>query len=126
MIMPIDPVVLAEARLLAVQAGMTDFKPTSIAPGSTSGQFVPIALIDPTTRRAGTPNFDKPDPERPGVVRSASILLAIREGIPLPPLLLIHRQGEQRYRLWEGFHRFHLCAALGYSHVAADFTTGEY
>ncbi|SHN66495.1 hypothetical protein [Bradyrhizobium erythrophlei] len=124
--MPIDPMVLDEARALIVKAGLADFKPSSAAPASTSGRPIPIALIDPARRSVGTPNFDKPDPDRPGVIRSASILLAIRDRIPLPPLLLIHRPGEQRYRLWEGFHRFHLCAALGYTHMHAEFTTAEY
>jgi hypothetical protein len=33
------------------------------------------------------------------VVRSASILSALREGTPLPPLLLFQRAGERRYEL---------------------------
>jgi hypothetical protein len=127
--MPIAPVVLAEARALVAKGGMGGFTPTSAAPASTGGQLVAIALIDPLPRSPGTPNFDKPDPDRPGVVRSASILAAIREGIPLPPLLLFQRAGEWRYELRDGVHRFHLCAALGYTHVHAnvtDWKPGEY
>jgi hypothetical protein len=63
------------------------------------------------------------------VVRSASILSALREGTPLPPLLLFQRAGERRYELREGFHRLHLCAALGYTHLSAiviDWKLGEY
>jgi hypothetical protein len=127
--MSIDPDVLAEARALVVNAGMADFVPAGSTPASTSGSPVAIALIDPVVRSPGTPNFDKPDPDRPGVVRSASILAAVRDGTPLPPLLLFQRAGEQRYELREGFHRFHLWAALGYTHVPAtvtDWKPGEY
>ncbi|KWH53848.1 hypothetical protein [Burkholderia anthina] len=120
--MPIDPAVMAEAHALVAKAGMAGFVPASAAPASTHGQPVAIALIDPVVRSPGTPNFDKPDPDRPGVVRSASILAALRDGTPLPPLLLFQRAGEQRYELREGFHRFHLCAALGYTHVQATVT----
>ncbi len=97
--MPIDPTTLAEARALIAKAGMADFVPPSEAPVSTGGDPVAIALIDPPVRNPGVPNFDKPDPDRPGVVRSASILAALRDGIPLPPLLLFQRAGELRYEL---------------------------
>ncbi|MBN6729290.1 hypothetical protein [Burkholderia multivorans] len=127
--MPIDPIVLAEARALVAEAGMANFTPASAAPASTGGQPVAIALIDPPARVSGVPNFDKPDPDRPGVIRSASILSALRAGTPLPPLLLFQRASERRFELREGFHRFYLCAALGYTHVPAnvtDWKPGEY
>ncbi|WP_198293101.1 hypothetical protein [Cupriavidus sp. UYPR2.512] len=114
---------------MVAKAGMADFVPTSEAPASTDGHPVAIALIDPPVRSPGVPNFDKPDPDRPGVVRSVSILSALCAGTPLPPLLLFQRAGEQRYELRAGFHRFHLCAALGYTHVPAivtDWKPGEY
>ena len=128
--MPIDQAVLAEARALVSKAGMAGFERAGIAPVSDGGEcIVEIALIDPPQRAVGVPNFDKPDPDRPGIVRSAIILSAIREGLPLPPVLLFKRAGETRYELREGFHRFHLFAALGYTHVAAiltDWKPGEY
>ncbi|WP_234745629.1 hypothetical protein [Burkholderia sp. WTPI3] len=127
--MPADPTVLEEARVLVAKAGMADFVPTSAVPVSTGGSPVAIAMIDPVVRSPGTLNFDTPDPDRPGVVRSASILDALRAGTPLPPLLLFQRTGELRYELLEGFHRFHLFAALGYTHVPANVTNwklGEY
>ncbi|HEX7748642.1 MAG TPA: hypothetical protein VF445_07825 [Bordetella sp.] len=117
--MSIDPTVLAEARALVEKAGMADFVLTTAAPASTSGQPVEIVLIDPPSRSPGTPNFDKPDLDRPGVVRSTSILNAIREGTPLPPLVLFQHAGDCRYELLDGFHRFYLCSALGYRHMPA-------
>jgi hypothetical protein len=99
------------------------------APACTGGNPIAIELIDPPMRSAGVPNFDKPDPDRPGIVRSSSILAALRAGIPLPPLLLFQRAGERRYELREGFHRLHLCAALGFTHLPAlvtDWKAGEY
>jgi hypothetical protein len=124
--MPIDPDVLAEALTLVVKARMADYAPSGAAPPCTSGELIAIALIDPPARSPGTPNFDKPDPDRPGVVRSADILSKIGAGVPMEPVLLIQRRGEKRYRLWNGFHRFHLCTALGFTHVPAEITDGEY
>jgi hypothetical protein len=128
--MPIDEAVLNQARALVAKAGMSDFIWSGVAPASEGEDlFVEIALIDPVVRDASVPNFDKPDPDRPGIIRSASILSAIRDGLPLPPVTLFQRAGETRYELRDGFHRFHLCAALGYTHVAAvvtDWKPGEY
>jgi hypothetical protein len=128
--MPIDQSVLTQARVLVEKAGMGNFVRSGIATASCGAEcVVEIALIDPPAREGDTPNFDKPDPGRPGIVRSASILSAIREGVPLPPVILFQRAGETRYELRDGFHPFHLCAALGYTHVAAvvtDWKPGEY
>lgn len=127
--MPIDPKILNEARTLVVTAGMGGFTPMSDAPAATEGSPVEISLIDPPIRAVGVPIFDKTDPDRPGVVRSSSILIALRDGTPLPPVLLFQRAGETRYELRDGFHRLHLCAALGYTHIAAviaDWKPGEY
>ncbi|WP_081337674.1 hypothetical protein [Burkholderia pseudomultivorans] len=118
----IDSQVLSEARALVVDAGMADFLPASSAPASTGGEIIAIDLIDSPRRNVGTPNFDKPDPDRPGVIRSTSILDAVRDGIPLPPLSVYKRPGEVRYELLAGFHRYHLFAALGYTHVYAEVT----
>ena len=123
--MPIDPNTLAEARALVAKAGMSAFVPPSAAPASTGGQLISIALIDPFVRGNGTPNFDKPDPDRPDVVRSTSLLEAFRDGTPIPPLLLFQPSEECRYELMEGFHRFHLCAALGYTHIPAIVRDGK-
>jgi hypothetical protein len=121
--MPIDQAVLAQARALVANAGMGSFVRAGTAPASEGAEcVVEIALIDPPVRDAAVPNFDKTDPDRPGIVRSASILSAIRDGLPLPPVTLFQRAGETRYELRDGFHRFHLCAALGYTHVAAVVT----
>ena len=127
--MPIDVKTLTEARTLVVRAGMAGFIPTSEAPLATEGRRIEVALIDPPIRAVGVPNFDKIDLERPNVVRSSSILIALRDGTPLPPVLLFRREGDPRYELRDGFHRLHLCAALGYTHIAAiitDWKPGEY
>jgi hypothetical protein len=109
---------------------METFVRIGVAPASEGAEdIVAIALIDPPARAAGVPNFDKPDPDRPGVIRSASILSAIRDGIPIPPVTLFQRAAGGRYELRDGFHRFHLCAALGYTHlfaVVTDWKPGEY
>lgn len=127
--MPVDKDALSQARLLVAKAKMEGFVRKDIAPVSEGADcIVELALIDPQIREV-IPAFDKPDPARPGVIRSASILSAVRDGLPLPPILLFQRKGEARYELRDGFHRFHLFLALGYTHVAAvvtDWKPGEY
>lgn len=118
--MPMDPDTISEAQAIVAKNGMADFVPTSAAPHSIGGEIVPVALIDPVARNPGTPNFNKPDRDRPDVVRSDDILSKIRNGVPLDPLLLLKRPGEHRYALRDGFHRLHLCAALGYTHIHAE------
>lgn len=127
--MPIDTSTLAKARKLVKKAGMLDFHPRSDAPASSGGILVELSLIDTFTRAPGVPTFDKPDPDQPGVTRSSSILRAMREGVRLPPILLFKRKGEKRYELRDGYHRLHICAALGYTHIFAkitDWKPGEY
>lgn len=120
--MPLNAEALAEAKRLVALAGMGGFPVASQSPASTGGQSIPLALIDSTARGPGVPIFDKVDEGRPGVVRSASILRAVRDGSPLPPVLLFQPVGETRYELRDGFHRLHLFAALGFTHVFAEVT----
>jgi hypothetical protein len=120
--MTVNPTALAAAKELVAREGMSDFIPRTPAPASTRGSCVPLDLIDACERAPGVPLFDKPDPERPGIVRSRSILAALREGVPLPPIKLFQKHGEPQYQLRDGFHRLHLFAALGYTHVAAEVT----
>lgn len=102
--MPINEHVLSEARALVRKAGMDAFVPVGSAPVSEGAErVIEIALIDPPTRNASVPNFDKPDPDRPGVLRSASILSAIRDGVPLPPVILFQRTGGGAIRASRGF-----------------------
>jgi hypothetical protein len=127
--MPIALITLAEATKIVRDAGMRDFIPLTLGPCMMGGEAIEIGLIDPPVRTGGVPNFDKPDPERVGVRRSFSILTAIRDGDPLPPVLLFRRQGDTRYELRDGFHRLHLIAALGYEFIYAEITDwkpGEY
>ncbi|WP_246504916.1 hypothetical protein [Microvirga antarctica] len=108
---------------------MAGFKPTSMAPNYEVGTIVEISLVDPPARADGVPNFDSPDPDRPGITRSSSILSALCGSEPLPPVVLFQRAGETRYELRDGFHRLHLFAAIGYTHVPAqitDWKPGEY
>lgn len=113
----LDSGIMAEARVLLAKGGMQGFQPQSDAPTTDGGDLFAIALIDSPKRDPGFPNFDKPLPEAPEIVRSTRILQAIREGTPLPPLVL--RTRGNRYLLRDGFHRLHLAAALGFTHVRA-------
>ncbi len=116
-----DARALAEAQRLIEKADMSTFKPAGDAPASTGGELVSIDLIDSPSRAPGVPIFDNPDPDRPDVCRSSEILAALRKGTSLPPITLFQK-GDGRYELRDGYHRLHLIAALGYTHVAATFT----
>ncbi|WP_233236391.1 ParB/Srx family N-terminal domain-containing protein [Bordetella sp. LUAb4] len=124
--MPINPDVLAEAKALIAKAGMGNFKACDSAPPATGGKSIEIALIDPPAREQGVPYFDKPNPARPDVVRSASILACLRDGELLEPVVLFQRAGDERYELRDGFHRLHLCAALGFTQIFAVFTKWQW
>lgn len=50
----------------------------------------------------------------------------MRAGIALPPVMLFQAAGDARYELIAGFHRFHLWAALGYTHVPAEITVWKF
>ena len=85
---------------------------------------VPMHAIHTFERAPGVPNFNNRD-ER----RSASILEAIRAVVPLPPILVFQRTGETGYELLDGYHRFHLSLALGFSSISVavtDWKPGEY
>jgi hypothetical protein len=120
---PIELATLAEAKELVATFGLSDFMPLTAAPPGDGELLLPIVLIDPPVRAAGVPNFNKPEPDRPGIVRSDSLLAAFRDLQPIPPILVYQRAGSSRYDLRDGFHRLHLAAALGYSHVHADLAS---
>jgi hypothetical protein len=52
--------------------------------------------------------------------RAVSILAAFAQGAALPPVLVYAvPDGPFAYRLGEGFHRFHLSLAAGFTHIPA-------
>ena len=58
----------------------------------------------------------------PGVVglhrdRTVSLLRAITSNHPLPPIPVDRPPGQTRYRLRDGYHRYYISVALGFSHV---------
>lgn len=124
--MPLPPelVALLEARELVRLASIGAFRPSReaylAAPSEWPVTVVPMSQIDPIVRGPGAPNFNKEDPERPGIDRTASILQAIRADTPLPPVLLYQRQGDTRYEVSNGHHRFSLSLALGFTSIPAN------
>jgi hypothetical protein len=54
--------------------------------------------------------------------RAVSILNAVAHGLALPPVEICELAPTAagcRYRLHNGFHRYHLSSALGFSHIPA-------
>jgi len=75
---------------------------------------LPIAQLKPPLRDPGTPNFDEK--------RALSLLEAFRTAAPLPPIMVeVPKQSiaPYVYRVWDGFHRFHLSVSVGFTHIPA-------
>lgn len=106
-----------EAQALMLSASMSSFVPASSAYVASvvpdfENAVVSIALIQPPVRDPNIPNFTQ--------ARALSVLEAIRRGVPLPPVEVDvppHALGAHTYRLRDGFHRFHLSAVLGFTHL---------
>lgn len=108
---------MREAARLLAKAAMVSFKP-NFASFATSedplyeSRVVPIAEVKPIERASGVANF--------GEQRALNILSAIKSNIPLPPVrvqVLDTACGPYKYELHDGFHRFHLSLALGFTHI---------
>lgn len=122
--MPLNPAAFALASDCVAEAGMPAFA-RGHDPAATGGRLVDVDLIDSFARAPGVPIFDKPDFERPGVIRSATILEAIRDGVPLPPIQ-VKASEDGRFSLYDGFHRLHLWVALGYTRIPVEVVPRDY
>lgn len=112
--------ILADAQKLIAEAGMSDFRTSGSAYTASSDKnifptkFIPIDQILPLVRGPGIHNFDRD--------RALSILTAMQTNQPIEP---IHVDQPRtlvepfRYRLYDGFHRFNLSVALGFTHIWA-------
>lgn len=118
-----DPT-LAQARAVIEAEGFASFRPAERAyrygvAGMSPTLFpqeqlqvLAIAEIEPPARDAGVALFP----------RAKQILEGVRRGDKLPPIrveVLPEVRGQYRYKVADGFHRFHLSRALGYSEIAA-------
>jgi hypothetical protein len=98
-------------------AEMPDFKPASdYYPYHQCEDDVEIILlsdIEPLRRSPGTPLFEK--------CRLVPVLFAFQSRFcALPPIELHpNSQGQFRYRLHNGCHRYYASIAAGYSHIPA-------
>ena len=109
--------VLREAAVLVAKAGMSEFVPhtrsyiASVDPLYES-KVIQISEIKPFERAKGVANF--------GEGRALSILSAIASNLPIPPVRVECLEAFEQpyvYRLHDGFHRFHLSQALGFTHL---------
>jgi len=97
--------------MLIAGAGLAEFHPRSVSFRCED----PQALLVPLSDIQG--------PNRTSIAeeRAHSILTAISQDIPLPPVE-VHEPpsqtaGNHRYGLRNGFHRYHIALALGFSHI---------
>lgn len=106
---------LAEALDLVTKAGMETFQKMNTAYGATSNALFPvikvaISSIEPIVRGPGIHTFVE--------WRAFSILDAIRAGELLPPVMVYGwPTNGYEYRLYDGFHRYYLSRALGFSEI---------
>ena len=77
-------------------------------------EVIALSDIEPFSHGPGVTGLERS--------RAFSILDALHCGTPLPPInvyrLPIFEEG-YRFRLYHGYHRYHLCLALGFSHIPA-------
>jgi hypothetical protein len=107
----------AEIANEIASAGMQRFRPetrafcASVEPGFENA-VVSRELVQPPLRNPGVIGLVH--------LRAQFILEAIRSGAPLPPIEVDAAPDlpePYRYRVRDGFHRFHLSGALGYTHL---------
>ena len=98
--------------MLIARVGLSDFLPTS--PGyrcdDFHAQLIPLSEIQAPSGR--TLVVDE---------RANAILVAIGQSAPLPPVEVDEPPSRFatncRFRLRDGFHRYHISAALGFTHI---------
>lgn len=108
---------MREAAALLKMAEMASFAPTASSYAANEdplyeSKVVPIANVQPIERAPGVANF--------GEQRALAILAAIRSNVPLPPVRVqasVALREPYKYKLHDGFHRFHLSLALGFTHL---------
>jgi len=77
-------------------------------------KLIPIIEISPIIRALDVHTFVRE--------RAFSILAAIQQNKPLPPVFIdqpINLTPPYKFRLYDGFHRYYLSKALGFSHIWA-------
>ncbi|WP_154668205.1 hypothetical protein [Pseudoduganella violaceinigra] len=107
---------LKEARAVLVKARMEGFQKVDTAYLALQDAVfpvvrVPINSIEPIVRAAGVHTFVMP--------RAMSILEAIKSCSLLPPVM-VYRWATTpgyEYKLYDGFHRYYLSLALGFSEI---------
>ena len=103
---------LDQLSALIASAGLIDFRPTSPSYrcDDNKAQLVPVSEI-------------QGPPARTLIVqeRANAVLAGISQDTPLPAVEVdeppAQSLGGRRYRLRDGFHRYHLSCALGFSHI---------
>ena len=101
----------AEAAELIARSGMSSFTPVAksyVALPSPSQEtvVVPMNHIEVFERGPGVANFN--------LKRALAVLVGIRNGSALPPIEVHKLEQQDRYKLYDGFHRYHLSRILGF------------
>jgi hypothetical protein len=110
-----------EAQQLIAEMGLARYLPNensflleSISDPISPIKLIPIIEIYPIVRAVGVHTFVKE--------RALSILVAIQQNKPLPPVFVDQPSGLKspyKFMLYDGFHRYHLCKTLGFTHLWA-------
>ena len=105
-----------EAKALVAEAEMLTYVPATPSYACRPSRgcemvVVPLQSIEVLERAPNVANFHKQS--------ALSILEAVRTGTPLPPIEISATDQVGRYKLYDGFHRYHLSRALGFTCVPA-------
>lgn len=99
-----------------IESDLLDFVPISKAYTSASSELISITNIRPPKRNEGVATFEKN--------RMEKIFKAIKDRAELPPIKIHEapndRRSEFQYEVRDGFHRFYVSIALGYSHIPIE------
>lgn len=105
-----------------VEAGFVGDRPKGSSYRATPSEYdlsvgiVPVSSVRPPRRNPGVVGLHRP--------RSVSILRGFLEGDAIPPLRVYDvPDGTFRYRVGEGYHRFHLSIAVGFTHLPVEIGT---
>ena len=111
-----NPTIDSDSKQLLARSGMLGYKPSvssyvALPLADYETIVVPLGRIEVFERGPGVPNFN--------VERALAILRAINTDKALPPVEVHALEQQDHYKLYNGFHRYHLSRTQGFCCIPA-------